>query len=116
MSLTGRSTSWWASGPFDEAGAATERVLWPLTLLFHSHVALLGAWCELRGDYRFFRTGGSEGSTSWPSASTRAAVGCSRRRWRGSGLVGLGALDLAGHGTGRCRDLRERKGGRITTG
>lgn len=41
----------------DESGRASERVVWPLTLLFYSHVALLGAWCELRQDYRFFRSG-----------------------------------------------------------
>jgi predicted DNA-binding transcriptional regulator YafY len=41
----------------DGAGRATDRVVWPLTLLFYSHVALLGAWCKLREDYCFFRTG-----------------------------------------------------------
>lgn len=40
----------------DEAGRTTERVAWPLPLLFYSHVALLGAWCALREDTRFFRT------------------------------------------------------------
>lgn len=40
----------------DAAGTATTRVVWPLALLFLSDVALLGAWCELRRDYRFFRT------------------------------------------------------------
>ena len=38
------------------AGAETERVVWPLALLFYAHVTLLGAWCELRQEYRFFRT------------------------------------------------------------
>lgn len=41
-----------------ENGAAlvSERVVWPLALLFYPQVTLLGAWCELRGGYRFFRT------------------------------------------------------------
>ena len=43
-------------GYVDAAGAVTDRVVWPLALLFHSHVTLLGAWCERRTDYRFFRT------------------------------------------------------------
>jgi predicted DNA-binding transcriptional regulator YafY len=43
-------------GYSDAAGAVTERVVWPLALLFYSHVTLLGAWCELRAGYRFFRT------------------------------------------------------------
>ena len=34
----------------------TDRVVWPLTLLFYSHATLLGAWCELKEGYRFFRT------------------------------------------------------------
>ena len=40
----------------DLSGAKTERVVWPLALLFFSQATLLGAWCELRGDFRFFRT------------------------------------------------------------
>ncbi len=41
----------------DGGGRTSERVAWPLTLFFYSHVALLGAWCELRSDYRFFCSG-----------------------------------------------------------
>ncbi|MBA3678254.1 MAG: YafY family transcriptional regulator [Sphingosinicella sp.] len=40
----------------DEAGIVTDRVVWPLALLFFSRVTLLGAWCEMRTAYRFFRT------------------------------------------------------------
>jgi predicted DNA-binding transcriptional regulator YafY len=43
-------------GYADAAGAATGRVVWPLALLFLSRATLLGAWCELRVGYRFFRT------------------------------------------------------------
>lgn len=43
-------------GYVDAAGTVTDRVVWPLALLFYSHVTLLGAWCELRKDHRFFRT------------------------------------------------------------
>ena len=40
----------------DASGAVTDRVVWPPALLFHSHATPLGAWCELREGYRFFRT------------------------------------------------------------
>lgn len=34
---------------------STRRVLWPLGLFYWGRVWTLGAWCELRGDYRSFR-------------------------------------------------------------
>ncbi len=40
----------------DAAGAATERVVWPFALAFFEGSRLLLAWCELRGDFRSFRT------------------------------------------------------------
>ena len=40
----------------DEAGAASERLVWPFALAFFDRVRLLIAWCELRGDFRSFRT------------------------------------------------------------
>ncbi|MET3924351.1 YafY family protein [Devosia sp. 2618] len=45
-----------AIGYANTSGAVTERVVWPLALLFFSNVTLLGSWCELRSAYRFFRT------------------------------------------------------------
>lgn len=40
----------------DEAGKASERVVWPFALAFFDRVRLLLAWCELRQDFRSFRT------------------------------------------------------------
>ena len=40
----------------DEAGTASERLVWPFALAFFDRVRLLIAWCELRGDFRSFRT------------------------------------------------------------
>ncbi len=40
----------------DEAGKASERVVWPFALVFFDRVRLLLAWCELRQDFRSFRT------------------------------------------------------------
>lgn len=40
----------------DEAGEATERAVWPFALGFFDHRRVLLAWCELRDDFRHFRT------------------------------------------------------------
>ncbi len=34
----------------------TERIIWPIAVAFFERVRLLTAWCELRQDYRNFRT------------------------------------------------------------
>ncbi len=40
----------------DGSGAPTERVIWPFALAFFDQVRLLVGWCELRQDFRSFRT------------------------------------------------------------
>jgi predicted DNA-binding transcriptional regulator YafY len=37
------------------AGAETERVIWPVALVFFEGTRLIAAWCELRRDFRHFR-------------------------------------------------------------
>jgi len=39
----------------DADEASTERIVWPLTLLYWGKTWLVGAWCELRQDFRNFR-------------------------------------------------------------
>jgi predicted DNA-binding transcriptional regulator YafY len=39
----------------DEAGAVSERTVWPIALAFFEGKRLLAAWCELRGGFRHFR-------------------------------------------------------------
>jgi predicted DNA-binding transcriptional regulator YafY len=39
----------------DGSGAATERIVWPFALGFFDQVRVIGAWCELRADFRSFR-------------------------------------------------------------
>lgn len=58
----------------DETGVQTERRIWPISLTFCARVRLLAAWCELRENYRHFRTDRIAGFT---------AVGerYPRRRW-----------------------------------
>ena len=40
----------------DEQGRATERTIWPIAVGYHEAVRLLAGWCELRKDFRSFRT------------------------------------------------------------
>ncbi|MGR3761664.1 helix-turn-helix transcriptional regulator [Roseobacteraceae bacterium NS-SX3] len=40
----------------DKDGQETRRTLRPLALVYHIDCTLLGAWCELRGGFRHFRT------------------------------------------------------------
>jgi predicted DNA-binding transcriptional regulator YafY len=39
----------------DDAGRRTDRTIWPLGMAYYVDVTLIGAWCELRNDYRHFR-------------------------------------------------------------
>ena len=40
----------------DEKKQRTERIVWPIILGFMDDARVLGAWCELRQDFRTFRT------------------------------------------------------------
>lgn len=40
----------------DPKGQQTKRTVWPITLGFFDRVRMLAAWCELRRDFRHFRT------------------------------------------------------------
>ncbi len=40
----------------DELGRGTRRTVWPIALAFFDRARLLVAWCELRQDFRHFRT------------------------------------------------------------
>jgi predicted DNA-binding transcriptional regulator YafY len=39
----------------DEQGRRTNRTIWPIAMAYYVDVTLIGAWCELRTDYRNFR-------------------------------------------------------------
>lgn len=39
----------------DDAGKETERVIWPFVIGFYEQHKTVGAWCELREDFRHFR-------------------------------------------------------------
>ena len=40
----------------DEKGAESKRTIWPVALGFFEKVRVVVGWCELRGDFRHFRT------------------------------------------------------------
>ncbi len=40
----------------DEQARATNRTVWPVTIGYLETVRMLVAWCELRQDFRHFRT------------------------------------------------------------
>jgi predicted DNA-binding transcriptional regulator YafY len=40
----------------DASGGTSERVVWPLQLAFTDRARVLAAWCELRQDFRLFRS------------------------------------------------------------
>lgn len=40
----------------DESGAPSERVIWPISIGYFRSARVLVAWCELRVDFRHFRT------------------------------------------------------------
>ena len=39
----------------DQNGTRTERVIWPIAMAYYVDATLIGAWCELRTDFRNFR-------------------------------------------------------------
>ena len=40
----------------DQDGTQTRRTVWPFALAFFDRLRIVAAWCELRSDYRHFRT------------------------------------------------------------
>jgi predicted DNA-binding transcriptional regulator YafY len=39
----------------DESGRRSHRTIWPIAMAYYVDATLIGAWCELRADYRNFR-------------------------------------------------------------
>ena len=39
----------------DVEGRQSERTVWPVAMAYYVDVTVLGAWCELRADFRHFR-------------------------------------------------------------
>lgn len=54
----------------DTSGARTDRIVWPLVLIYYVDAALVVAWCELRGELRHFRLDRIEASDFLQDAFT----------------------------------------------
>ncbi|MBA3068838.1 MAG: YafY family transcriptional regulator [Hyphomonas sp.] len=63
----------------DEAGAVTQRTVWPFLLAYWDEVQLICAWCELRQGFRHFRTDRVRAAELLGRFPER--VGRLRRRW-----------------------------------
>ncbi len=40
----------------DGEGRSTQRTIWPFLIAYMEHIRMLAAWCEMRKDFRHFRT------------------------------------------------------------
>lgn len=65
----------------DEQGRESQRVVWPVTVGYLDTVRLLMAWCELRGDFRSFRTD-RVASATFLEERYPERPGALRARWR----------------------------------
>jgi predicted DNA-binding transcriptional regulator YafY len=65
----------------DGNGTPSTRTLWPFALGYFEHVRLLVAWCELRQDYRSFRTDRIQKLTLEQSAIPRKRIAL-LREWK----------------------------------
>lgn len=63
----------------DEAGAVTQRTVWPFLLAYWDEVQLICAWCELRQGFRHFRTDRVRAAELLGRFPER--IGRLRRRW-----------------------------------
>jgi predicted DNA-binding transcriptional regulator YafY len=69
----------------DGKGNTTRRIIWPFALAFFDRARVVVAWCELRGDYRSFRTDRIAAlkptdREAVPAAATRAPQGMADAR------------------------------------
>ncbi|MEP2640759.1 YafY family protein [Roseobacter sp.] len=77
----------------DESGAQTQRVVRPLALVYHLDCVMLAGFCELRGDFRHFRTDRIEQSTPLEArftsqVETLRALWWDKNKWDGPTLSG----------------------------
>jgi predicted DNA-binding transcriptional regulator YafY len=65
----------------DEQGSATERTVWPIALAFFDRTRVVVGWCELRENYRHFRTDRITALTVMPTRYPRRRVAL-MKEWR----------------------------------
>jgi predicted DNA-binding transcriptional regulator YafY len=67
----------------DEQGRASDRTIWPITVAYMEATRLLIGWCELRVDFRTFRTDRVAGA-EFPEIRYPERPAILRARWRKS--------------------------------
>ena len=72
----------------DEQERESDRTIWPITIGYHEAVRLLVGWCELRLDFRSFRTDRVVGA-EFPDERYPERPGILRARWRKSLEAGV---------------------------
>lgn len=65
----------------DEAGNVTRRTVWPFQIAYADHIRMMCAWCELRDDFRHFRTDRVRGVTMLDKRFPERVVRL-RKRWQ----------------------------------
>lgn len=65
----------------DRDGRTSERVLWPVLLGYRDEGRILAAWCELRQDFRYFRTERMTFATAHEERYPGSAASL-KKRWR----------------------------------
>lgn len=65
----------------DVAGVESARVVWPVIIGYFDHARMLAAWCELRQDFRHFRTDRMV-AAEFLEASHGCRPGELRQRWK----------------------------------
>jgi len=83
----------------DEQGQETDRTIWPITIGYRDTTRMLVAWCEMRVDFRSFRTDRVAGAEflddRYPErpavlrAKWRRTIEAERQRWLAQKAAGL---------------------------
>ena len=68
----------------DEHGRDSERTIWPIAIGYHEAVRILAAWCELRRDFRSFRTDRVDRCRPISTRNIRSGATCSGRDGAGA--------------------------------
>ena len=101
----------------DEKGKRTRRTIWPLAMAYYVDVTLVGAWCELRKDFRNFRVERIAALTrAGGSASRITTAGCSPNGWRCPRTGRYGAVTSSASWRSNAVELRCRQPGMAARG
>lgn len=93
----------------DEHASVTQRVIWPLALGYFELSRVVVAWCELRGDFRHFRTDRVRKASVLRQRYRGSRTGL-LKRWRAQEIDGkLRATEAISH------QRRPRETGRLQT-